>query len=127
MMAGVWCSGCTDPVAGTCPLVYSVVAASIQPVPILSTNRAPVKHHHVVRVRLATGRTLEISAPHPTADGRSFGDLSVGSELDGVKVVSREIIPYAHAYTYDILPASSSGSYFAAGVEIGSTLASEGF
>jgi hypothetical protein len=33
-----------------------------------------------------------------------------------------EIVPYGHPYTYDILPASKSGTYFAAGVLIGSTL-----
>jgi hypothetical protein len=32
-------------------------------------------------------------------------------------------VPYLHDATYDILPDSSSGAYFASGVLIGSTLA----
>jgi len=42
--------------------------------------------------------------------------------LDGDIIVSRENIPYQFAYTYDILPASSTGIYVANGVLIGSTL-----
>ncbi|HEX7602282.1 MAG TPA: hypothetical protein VF316_11780, partial [Polyangiaceae bacterium] len=42
--------------------------------------------------------------------------------LGGVAIVAVEEIPYAHAYTYDILPDSDSASYFAAGALIGSTL-----
>lgn len=37
-------------------------------------------------------------------------------------VASVATVPYLHDATYDILPASSTGTYFAAGVEIGSTL-----
>jgi hypothetical protein len=32
------------------------------------------------------------------------------------------VIPYEHAFTYDILPASETGTYYAAGALIGSTL-----
>jgi len=34
-------------------------------------------------------------------------------------------VPYAEAYTYDVLPDSDSGSYFAGGVLIGTTLAAQ--
>jgi hypothetical protein len=37
--------------------------------------------------------------------------------------VSVTDIPYEHDATYDILPDSTSGAYFASGVLIGSTLA----
>ena len=38
-------------------------------------------------------------------------------------MVDVETVPYRHEYTYDILPASDSGTYFAGGVLVGSTLA----
>lgn len=103
-------------------LVYTVEGDAIQAVPILLTGRTPVAHHQVVRVKLADGHTLEISAGHPTADGRTFGDLRSGTKLDGTAVESVDVVPYTHPFTYDILPASKSGNYFAAGKLIGSTL-----
>jgi len=39
-----------------------------------------------------------------------------------VVVMSAELVPYAHAFTFDILPASETGTYVAGGVLIGSTL-----
>jgi len=81
-----------------------------------------VTSHHVMRVKLATGVTLEISGGHPTSDGRSFADLRAGSMLDGVLVISAEKVPYSYASTFDILPASSSQTYFAGGALIGSTI-----
>lgn len=103
-------------------LVYSVEGEAVKAVPILRVNRAPVREHHVVRVTLASGRTLSISAPHPTADGRTFGELRAGGALDGIAIRAVEIVPYAHEATYDILPASSTGAYYAAGALIGTTL-----
>jgi hypothetical protein len=76
----------------------------------------------VVHLVTATGARLDISGPHPTADGRRFADLKVGDLLDGDPIVVREVTPYAHPFTYDILPASSTGTYLAAGLLIGSTL-----
>jgi hypothetical protein len=78
--------------------------------------------HHVRRIRLASGAVLDVSAGHPTADGRSFADLRSGGELGGVTIVGAETVPYDFPYTYDILPASDTGTYFAEGVLIGSTL-----
>jgi hypothetical protein len=103
-------------------LVYTVDDQQIRPVPIAQINRTPVFNHRVVRVTFAGGRALEISAGHPTADGRTIGDLRPRGELDRHVIESVEIIRYEHPYTYDILPASKSGAYFAAGVLIGSTL-----
>jgi hypothetical protein len=65
-----------------------------------------------------------ISGVHPTADGRRIGDLHPGDELDGVGVRGATGIPDAHDATYDILPDSDTGTYFAGGLLIGSTLAS---
>ena len=103
-------------------LVYSVDRDAIRPVVVSSVHRQTAQHHHVVRVTLANGRILEISAPHPTADGRTFGDLRTGGTLDGQPILSAEVVPYVHEYTYDILPASSTHTYFAAGMQIGTTL-----
>ena len=103
-------------------LVYSVDGSAVKAVPIVRINHTAVSHHHVMRVTLATGERLEISAAHPTADGHSFGDLRTGSSLDGVSVVSVESEPYPFSATYDILPGSSTGTYFAGGALIGSTL-----
>jgi hypothetical protein len=104
-------------------LVYSVDREEITAVPILRTNRTPVSGHSVVRVVLESGTTLEISALHPTADGRTFGVLAAGNQLDGVGILSASTVPYSHDATYDILPDSDTGAYFAGGVLIGSTLA----
>jgi hypothetical protein len=104
-------------------LVYSVDHGEMKVVPIVRTNRTAVSGHSVVRVVLEGGITLEISALHPTADGRDFGALRSGDRLDGVRIVSATTIPYSHEATYDILPNSDSGAYFAGGVLVGSTLA----
>lgn len=95
------------------------------PVPLLRVQRTPVANHQVVRLRLETGATLEISAPHPLADGRNIGELQAGDVVGGVRVSSRELIPYLHAATYDILPASDTGTYVSGGLLLGSTLRSD--
>jgi hypothetical protein len=106
-------------------LIYSVKGDAFVAVPLVRVNRVPVQGHHVVRVTLDSGRVLEISAKHPTADGRTFGDLHVGDRLDTARVVSAELVPYSHEFTYDVLPATDSGVYVAGGVVIGSTLNAE--
>jgi hypothetical protein len=102
--------------------VYSVDGAAVKAVPLVFVHRTEVTRHHVQRVKLASGATLEISAGHPTADGRTFGDLRAGDALDQTRVVAVDSIEYTHPYTYDILPDSDSGTYFAGGALIGSTL-----
>jgi hypothetical protein len=103
--------------------VYSVDRLGVVAVPIVATHQIAVAHdHRVMRVRLANGVTLEISRGHPTLDGRVFVDLRRGGLVGGVEIVDVETIPYAFDRTYDILPASDSGGYFAGGVLIGSTL-----
>jgi hypothetical protein len=103
-------------------LVYSVEDGAIVPVPIVAVGRTPVTRHHVVRVVLASGRRLELSAGHPTADGRTFGELAAGGRLDGQRIVSVEVVPFTHPFTYDVRAGSTSGAYFAAGALVGSTL-----
>jgi hypothetical protein len=103
-------------------LVYSIDQGQIVAVPIRATNRVAVHAHHVVRMSLATGAVLEISPGHPTADGATVGDLRAGDRPAGVKILTVELVLYAHSHTYDILPASDSGVYFAAGIALASTL-----
>ncbi|MEO7328552.1 MAG: hypothetical protein ABI193_08240 [Minicystis sp.] len=112
------------PIAELAPgdLVYSMSGQAIVAVPILRVNKVPARDHHVVRVSLETGAVLEISPRHPTADGRTFADLHPGDRLDGARIVAVELIPYTHPFTHDILPASDTGTYFAGGELIGSTL-----
>jgi hypothetical protein len=103
-------------------LVYSVDHQAIVAVPIALATRREVHSHRVMHVVLSSGVELDISAPHPTADGRRFGDLAAGDSLGETHVVSVQSVPYPYAFTYDILPASDTGAYFAGGALIGSTL-----
>ncbi|HXS29595.1 MAG TPA: Hint domain-containing protein, partial [Steroidobacteraceae bacterium] len=103
-------------------LVFSQDHDAIVAVPLLKVGRTAVARHRVVRVTLEDGRMLQISPGHPTADGRTFGDLLAGGQLDAQHaLLSAELVPYAYDATFDILPASSTGTYYAAGVLIGST------
>lgn len=91
-------------------------------VPIARIHRTPVVGHAVVRVVLARGAVMEISGGHPTADGRRFDMLAPGDRLGDAVVSSVETVPYDEPFTYDILPASDSGTYFVSGAWVGSTL-----
>jgi hypothetical protein len=103
--------------------VYSVDDDAIVAVPLLRAAHKTVRNHQVVRGTLSTGAVLEMSAGHPLSGGGTFGGLSAGDAFDAEHVVvNAERIPYVHAATYDILPDSSTGTYFAGGAEVGSTL-----
>ena len=105
-------------------LVYSEDHRAIVAVPLAAVTRTPVSAlHRVVRVVLANGRTLEVSPGHPLARSGTFADITAGSALDGTRVLDARMVAYQYSFTYDILPASDTGSYFAAGVQVGSTLA----
>jgi hypothetical protein len=104
-------------------LVYSMHRGRLLALPVVRTTRTPATRHQVVRVRLDTGRVLHISPGHPTADGGTFAGLRAGAQLGERRVVAVEIVPYLHAFTYDVLPNSDTGTYLAAGALVGSTLA----
>jgi len=105
-------------------LVYSVHDGATVAVPLLRASSTPVRGHRVVEVRLEGGAVLSMSPGHPTADGRELGSLVRGDLLDDEhRVESARWVDYTHDRTYDILPDSSSGAYFAAGALVGSTLA----
>jgi hypothetical protein len=103
-------------------LVFSRHGGQTVVVPLLATSRAPVANHHVVRVILETGAIVEMSPGHPTADGRTFGDLRTGTRLGALRVVDARLVGYTRSHTYDILPASDSGAYLAAGAWVGTTM-----
>lgn len=90
------------------------------PISIVGQTRAPFGHR-VVRIVLADGRSVAASPGHPTADGRRVGELSPGESLDGSRVITVDLVPYT-GDTWDLLPVSSTGEYWANGVLLGTTL-----
>ena len=59
-------------------LVYTMHEGQLVLRPLIRVSATPVVGHAVVHVVLDTGRTLSISGPHPTADGRRFDALAPG-------------------------------------------------
>ena len=91
--------------------------------PLIEIGSTPVPAtHRVIRLTLDDGRLVLVSPGHPTADGRRVGDLAAGETLDGARITTVERVAYAGGATYDILPAGSTGAYWANGVLLGSTL-----
>lgn len=79
--------------------------------------------HRMVHLVLADGRELLASPGHPTSDGRPLGALAAGDALDGSTIVRWELVPYSGGRTYDLLPAGATGTYWANGILMSSTLA----
>lgn len=92
----------------------SVVETAVTPVP---------SSFQVVRVKLNDGRIVTASLGHPTAEGRALGDYQAGDTLNGALVVAVELVAYDSGTTYDLLPSSTTGLYWANGVLLKSTLA----
>jgi len=65
---------------------------------------------------------VRVSPGHPTADGRAVGSLRAGDRYDGAVVTSATLVPYGEPATYDLLPSGPTGTYWANGVLLGSTL-----
>jgi len=107
-------------------LVWTVDAGKRVAVPIAIVSHTPAPFgHRVIRVVLADGRAVVASPGHPTSDGRRIGALNPGDLLDGSRVVTIDVLPYS-GDTWDLLPRSSTGTYWADGVLLGSTLANAG-
>jgi hypothetical protein len=96
------------------------VAAPV--VEVGSTAVSPT--HLMVHLKLGDGRELWASPGHRTADGRQLGSLAVGDIVDSSAVTAWELVPYAGERTYDLLPAGPTGTYWANGILLSSTLAS---
>ena len=73
-------------------------------------------------MQLSDGRELFVSPNHPTYDNRTIAGLKVGETYDGSTVKSIEPVPYKYQFTYDILPDSQTGNYWANGILVGSAL-----
>lgn len=94
-----------------------------QPVLRVGSTVVPASHQ-VVELALSDGRLLRVSPGHPTADGRTAGQLQPGDWLDGARIVAAQRIRYTGYATYDLLPAGETGFYWANGILIASTLGS---
>jgi len=104
-------------------LVWTVDAGKRVAAPIAIVRYTPAPFgHRVIRVVLADGRAVVASPGHPTGDGRRVGELNPGDLLDGSRIAAMDVLPYA-GDTWDLLPLSSTGTYWADGVLLGSTLA----
>jgi hypothetical protein len=79
--------------------------------------------HQMVHLVLTGGRELLASPGHRTSDGRQLGGLAVGDIVDGSSITTWELVPYAGDRTYDLLPAGPTGTYWANGILLSSTLA----
>ncbi|HEV8669459.1 MAG TPA: Hint domain-containing protein [Candidatus Limnocylindria bacterium] len=91
--------------------------------PLIEIGSTPVPAtHRVVQLRLSDSRAVDVSPGHPTNDGRKVGDLAAGDFYDGAVVVSAELTPYTGGATFDLLPAGVTGTYWANGVLLASTL-----
>jgi hypothetical protein len=103
-------------------LVWTIDAGRRVAAPIAIVRHTPAPFgHHVIRVVLADRRAVVASPGHPTADARRVGDLNPGDLLDGSRIVTVDLLPYV-GDTWDLLPRSSTGMYWADGVLLGSTL-----
>ncbi len=90
---------------------------------IRAVSRTPVPNtHRVVHLVLADNREVWVSPGHPAANGKTVSDLRVGDRYDNSEIVSAELVPYGDSYTYDLLPDSDTGYYWANGILLGSTL-----
>ena len=91
--------------------------------PLVEIGSTPVPAtHRVVRLVLSDGREVHVSPGHPTSDGRKVGDLKAGDLYDGAVVTSAVLTPYAGGATFDVLPAGATGTYWANGVLLESTI-----
>jgi Hint domain-containing protein len=91
--------------------------------PLVAIGSTPVPPtHQVVHLVLSDGRAVDVSPGHPTADGRVVGALLAGDRYDGATLTSAERIAYPGGATFDVLPAGSTGEYWANGVLLASTL-----
>jgi hypothetical protein len=88
---------------------------------LLGSATAPADHA-MVHLVLADGRELFASPGHPLADGRLLGSIAVGDRVDGAAVTGAERTPYQSGTTFDLLPSGPTGTYWADGIPLASTL-----
>jgi hypothetical protein len=93
----------------------------VAPVLEIGSTQVP-SSHRMVHLTLADGRELLASPGHETADGRALGSFAAGEKLDGSTIKLWALVPYAGDRTYDLLPAGGTGTYWANGILLSSTL-----
>lgn len=105
-------------------LVYSVNSKNQKITSkVLRTSAIEVPpNHQVINLKLKDGRNLQVSPNHPTADGKTTDKLKAGDKYNDSVVVSVQKMNYTKDKTYDLLPDSDTGFYFANGILMGSTL-----
>ncbi len=79
-------------------------------------------NHEVFHLVLSDQRQVWVSPNHSTTTNKTVQDLIIGERYDGARIVSKDLRPYWDTRTYDILPDSVTGFYFANDVPMGSTL-----
>ena len=106
-------------------IVWTATASGVRIAePVLEVGSIQVPAGHLmVHLVMADGRELLASPGHRTADGRQLGLLAGGDSLDGSTITTWELVPYAGERTYDLLPAGPTGTYWAEGIHLASTLA----
>ncbi len=105
------------------PVWTAAAAGTRHPATVLETiSRLVPPDFLIVHLTLDDGRTLFVSPNHPTTDGRTVGELTPGDVLDRAHVMSVTAVPYDRP-TYDILPSGETGTYWANGILLKSTLA----
>jgi hypothetical protein len=97
-------------------VVMKIAETAVRPVPL---------DFQAVRIELDDGRAVTASGQHPTAAGRAIADYQTGDMLDGARVINTSYITYTGGKTYDLLPAGTTGLYWANGILLGSTLKSK--
>jgi Hint domain len=90
-------------------------------VTVVGSMTAPADHT-VVHLVLADGRELYASPGHPLADGRLLGSIAAGDTVDGAAVTTADRVPYGSGTTFDLLPSGPTGTYWADGLPLASTL-----
>lgn len=78
--------------------------------------------HQMIRLVMADGRTLTASPGHPLPDGAPISTLRPGAYLAGTLVVAADRVGYSGRFTFDLLPGGVTGTYWADGILLGSSL-----
>lgn len=87
-----------------------------------ASNMDAPKSHQMIHLVLSDKREVWLSPNHPTMNGTPVKELRVGDNYDGARVLIVDAVPYWDDKTYDLLPDSDTGMYWANGILFGSTL-----
>lgn len=132
------CPICLEPGAAIDTPSGPVAAAAIRPgdlvwsaghagrrvaVRVVRVVRRPVPSPHLmVRITLRDGRSVTAAPSHPDASGTALWSLRSGDPLDGSVVERVDLFASRASATVDLLPAGTTGAYWANGVLLGSTI-----